>query len=66
MRLVMPCEKGVSTTQGISGKRSFTARATVKASLSAFPGIHITRSTVVAFITSVASSMVLTCVNVGG
>ena len=64
--LVIPCEKGVSTTHGMSGNSSFTALATVKASLSAFPGIHITRSMLVVESTSDASTMVLTCVKVGG
>ena len=66
MRLVMPCEKGVSTTHGMLGWAAFTSRATAKASLSALPGIQITRSTSVVFSTSSASSVVLTCVNVGG
>ena len=57
---VMPCENGVSTTHGISGNSLFTALATVKASLSAFPGIHITRSMLVVESTSEASTMVLT------
>ena len=66
MRRVMPCENGVSTTQGISGNFAFTARATSKASLSALPGIQITRSMLVLCITSAASSVVDTCLKVGG
>ena len=63
---VMPWEKGVSTTQGILGKRSLMARATVKASLSALPGIQITKSMLVDCSTFSASSMVDTWVKVGG
>ena len=62
----MPCEKGVSTTHGVDGEASFTARATSKASLSALPGMHITRSMSVVFSTLSASSVVVTWVNVGG
>ena len=63
---VMPWEKGVSTTQGILGKRCLMARATVKASLSALPGIQITKSMLVDCSTFSASSMVDTWVKVGG
>ena len=66
MRRVMPWLKGVSTTQGICGWPDFTSRATVKASLSALPGMQITRSMSVVFSTSPASSVVHTCVKVGG
>ena len=66
MRRVMPWENGVSTTHGMSGNLSFMARATVKASLSALPGMHITRSMLVVASTSAASSVVLTCMNDGG
>ena len=66
MRLVMPCEKGVSTTQGMFGWAAFTPRATVKASLSALPGMQMTRSMSVVWSTALASSVVLTCVNEGG
>ena len=66
MRRVMPWEKGVSTTQGMSGNSCFTALATVNASLSAVPGIHITRSMLVVDSTSDASTVVLTWVKVGG
>ena len=66
MRRVMPCEKGVSTTHGMSGNLAFMSRATVKASLSALPGMHITRSMLVEASTSAASSVVLTWVKVGG
>ena len=66
MRLVIPCENGVSTTQGIFGWAAFTSRATVNASLSALPGMQITKSMSVVFNTSLASSVVDTCVNEGG
>ena len=66
MRFVMPCEKGVSTTQGMSVWAAFTSRATAKASLSALPGIQITRSMSVVFSTALASSVVDTWVNEGG
>ena len=66
MRRVMPWEKGVSTTQGMSGTWAFTSRATSKASLSALPGMQMTRSMLVLLSTASASSTVLTCVNVGG
>ena len=62
----MPCEKGVRTTHGISGNSPLIARATVKASLSAFPGIQITRSTLVVARNFSASAIVETCVKVGG
>ena len=66
MRFVIPCENGVSTTQGMFGWAAFTSRATAKASLSAVPGIQITRSMSVVFNTALASSVVDTWVNDGG
>src|SRR5574344_291107 len=66
IRRVIPCEKGVSTTQGMCAQLALIARATVNASVSALPGIQITRSMLVELSTREASSMVLTCVKVGG
>ena len=66
MRFVMPCEKGVSTMQCMCGNSAFMSRATLNASLSALPGMQITRSICMVRSTSRASSVVLTCVNVGG
>ncbi len=66
MRLEMPWEKGVSTTQGTCGAIRFTSRATAKASLSALPGIQMTRSTWDVCSTCSASSVVDTWLNVGG
>ncbi len=66
MRLEMPWEKGVSTTQGTFGAICFTSRATAKASLSALPGMQITRSTWALRNTCSASSVVDTWLNVGG
>ena len=62
----MPCEKGVSTTQWMSGNFCLMLRATVKASLSALPGIQMTRSIFVELSIFSASSMVDTWVKVGG
>ena len=66
IRRVIPCEKGVSTTHGISGNSPLMARATVKASLSALPGIQMTKSTLVVARIFSASAIVETCVKVGG
>ena len=66
MRLLMPWENGVSTTQWMSGNFCLMLRATVKASLSAFPGMQMTRSIFVEPRIFSASSMVDTWVNVGG
>ena len=66
MRRVMPWLNGVSTTQGTSCFSAFTSRATAKASLSALPGIQMTKSMSVFSNTPCASSVVETCVNDGG
>ena len=66
MRCVMPWEKGVSTTQWMPGNSAFTALATSKASLSALPGMQMTRSMSTVLSTLAASSVVETCVKVGG
>ena len=66
MRRVMPWEKGVSTTQGSCGNSALMSLATVKASLSALPGMQITKSMAVADSTFLASSVVHTRVNEGG
>ena len=66
MRLVMPWEKGVSTTQGMSGNFCLISLATSKASLSAVPGMQITKSTCMEPNVSAACSMVEAWVKVGG
>ena len=66
IRLVIPWANGVNTTHLTSGRWALMARATEKASLSALPGMHITKSILVDCITSSASLIVLTWVNVGG